>query len=402
MPSFTFARGNATTILSLPAYAFGRVASMFVPRHDGLWVFGCGSGLAEGALELYRFARDADPSLNLLWLARDRRELDAARAMGLRAILRSSWRGFRATLRARVIVVTHGLGDANRFGTHGGFVVQLWHGIPLKRIQLDSPVTFRSRFAPARMLKAMYRRRAGTIRFMPAAGEPSASRLRSAFGLPTERVTVTGDPRDDVLFRGDEPARAILTEKLGDLGGAGVILHAPTWRDGDIDPAIPGESEWRLLADYLDSSDSVLVLRPHPHSVGDYSSGPAASPRIRMLTAAAQNDLNAVLPAIDLLVTDYSSVAYDFALTGRAIAFLAPDLEDYAASRGLYEPYSVFSGGSEVRSWTELLALLADPNAVERLAQHSSSLATTHHAYRDGRNTERVYEEILTRLRGQA
>lgn len=402
MPSFTFARGNATKLLSLPLYALGRVASALVPRRDGLWVFGCGSGLGEGALELYRFARDADSSLSLLWLARDRGELHAAAALGMRAVLRSSWRGFRATLRARVIVVTHGLGDANRFGTHGGFVVQLWHGIPLKRIQLDSPVTFRSRFVPAWMLKAMYRRNAGTIRLMPAAGERSASRLRTAFGLPDERVTVTGDPRDDVLFHGEEPARAILKERLGDLGGARLILHAPTWRDGDADPTIPGDADWQLIADYLEASDSVLVLRPHPHSVGDYSAGPAASPRIRMLSAAVQNDINPVLPAIGLLVTDYSSIAYDFSLTGHPIAFLAPDLGGYSASRGLYEPYSEFSGGSEVRSWPDLLTLIADPSEVERLARHSVSLASTHHAYRDGRNTERVYGEILTRLRGQA
>ncbi|WP_368737113.1 CDP-glycerol glycerophosphotransferase family protein, partial [Klebsiella pneumoniae] len=77
------------------------------------------------------------------------------------------------------------------------------------------------------------------------------------------------------------------------------------------------------------------MLRPHPHSVGAYDGGPASSPRIRMLTAAAQNDVTPVLPAIDLLITDYSSIAYDFALTGRPIAYLAPDVERYVATRGL-------------------------------------------------------------------
>src|SRR6185312_17420529 len=129
--------------------------------------------------------------------ARDADELRRANALGLPSMLRSSWAGFRRTLRAELVAVTHGLGDANRFGTRGAFIVQLWHGIPLKRIQLDSPVTFGGRFGLRHVLRSLYRRSAGSIRMLPAASEYSAARLRTAFGLPAERVVVTGDPRDD-------------------------------------------------------------------------------------------------------------------------------------------------------------------------------------------------------------
>ena len=399
VPSFTFARGNATRLLSLPLYALGRLASAFVRRDDDRWVFASGSGLGEGALALYRFARDADPSLKLAWLARNRDELARARALGMIAVLRSSWRGFRTTLRARVIVVTHGLGDANRFGTHGAFLVQLWHGIPLKKIQLDSPVTFRG--GPARMLRALYRRNISAIGLVPAASEVSAGRLRSAFGLPADRVVVTGDPRDDIVLTPSGHARTLLAQVVGDYGRDRTILFAPTWRDGDPDPAIPTAAEWQRIAAFLEQGESVLVLRPHPHSVGDYAAGPAVSARIRMLSASAQNDLNPVLPAVDVLVTDYSSVAFDFALLGRPIAFLAPDAHEYTATRGLYEPYREFTGGSDVTTWDEVLALLGDPTALARLGAHAVHLAATHHEYRDGRNTARVYEELLTRLGGQ-
>lgn len=394
------------TLLSLPLYALGRLASVFVRRRDRLWVFACGSGLGEGALALYLHARAADPALRLVWLARDRDELARARELGLTAVLRSGWRGFRMTLRAGVIAVTHGLGDANRFGTHGAFIVQLWHGIPLKKIQLDSPVTFRGAL-PTRMLRALYRRNTSAIGLVPAASEVSAVRLRSAFGLPDSRVVVTGDPRDDVVLGSAEEARALLARRIGDYRAganslARVILFAPTWRDGEVDPVIPSAEDWKSIAAFLEAIDSVLVLRPHPHGVGDYRAGLAVSTRIRMLPADVQNDINPALPAVDVLVTDYSSIAFDFALLGRPIAFLAPDAQEYAAARGLYEPYREFSGGSEVASWAELLPLLADPAALERLAEHAVHLAATHHEYREGRNTERVYAELLTRLGGQA
>lgn len=408
VPSFTFARGNATKLLSSPLYALGRLASVFIRRRDALWVFACGSGLGEGSLALYRMADAADPSLRLVWIARDREELARARALGLTSVLRSSWRGFRMTLRARVIVVTHGLGDVNRFGTHGAFILQLWHGIPLKRIQLDSPVTFGGSGLVSRMLRALYRRNSAAIDLVPAASESSAGRLRTAFGLPADRVVVTGDPRDDAVLGSREAARELLERGVGGLGGDEVILFAPTWRDGEADPVVPTDAEWSSIAENLEATARVLVLRPHPHSVGDYRPGPAASNRIRMLSATVQNDINPVLPAVDILVTDYSSIAFDFALLGRPIAFLAPDAREYARTRGLYEPYREFSGGSEVESWAELLSLLATPAsgsrplALERLAAHAVHLAATHHEYRDGRNTERVYEVLRTRLGGQA
>jgi CDP-glycerol glycerophosphotransferase (TagB/SpsB family) len=404
VPSFTFARGNALKLLVAPLYAVGAVASLVVRRREKAWVFGSGSGLGEGSLALYRHLAATEPTLELLWLARDRHEAEDARSRGMRAARRSSWSGFAATLRARVVVVTHGFGDVNRFGTRGAFVVQLWHGIPLKRIQLDSPVTFRG-LVPARMLRAAYRRQTRAIGLLPAAGEVSAERLRSAFGLPDSRVVVTGDPRDDAVIAGLGDAAAateLLRSAIGATGSTRIILYAPTWRDGEPDPGVPDAADWARIADFLEVTDSILVLRPHPHGVGAYEAGPARSTRIRMLPAAVQADLNPVLPAVDVLVTDYSSVAYDFALTGRPIAFLAPDVARYAATRGLYEPYQEFSGGTEVGTWSELLELLADEAALVRLAGHARTLADRHHAFRDGGNTARVGEEIRTRLEGLA
>ncbi|MEO7147937.1 MAG: CDP-glycerol glycerophosphotransferase family protein [Terrimesophilobacter sp.] len=398
--SFTFAKGNATKLLSAPLYALGALASAVVPRRKNLWIFGCGSGVGEGALSLYRLAGNADPDLTLVWLAGSRRELHDAHAAGLHAVLRSSWRGFRLTLRAHVIVITHGFGDVNRFGTRGGFVVQLWHGIPLKRIQLDSPVTFRSRFVPGALLRALYRRQSAGISLLPAASEVSAQRLRTAFSLPSDRVVVTGDPRDDSVLGDRGEARARLADILGTPldSHTPVELYAPTWRDGEPDPCIPNAQEWAAIAEHLEGTGGLFLLRPHPHSVGAYDAGPALSPRIRMLTSQVAQDLNPLLPAIDLVITDFSSVAYDFALTGRPIAFLAPDVTHYVSTRGLYEKYGDFTGRTEVATWQGLLDLLSDEAAVSRLAQHASGLADRHHRYCDGNNTSRVFAIILSRV----
>ncbi|MGV8884646.1 MAG: CDP-glycerol glycerophosphotransferase family protein [Microbacteriaceae bacterium] len=401
-----FARANTRKLVALPLYALGVAASVIVPRNGNLWAFGCGSGLGEGALPLLRIAAAAAPERQHVWLARTAAERDNARALGLHSVLKLSPRGFWTTLRARVLVVTHGLGDANRYATRGAFVVQLWHGIPLKLINLDSPVTTSSGSgAVTRVLARMYRLAASTISFMPAASPTSAARLRTAFGLPANRIAVTGDPRDDIIAVDDPgPARALLFRGIGsDDTGQRVVMYAPTWRDGARDPGIPTADEWHRIAAWLDATDSLLVVRPHPLGVGDYASTAPPTARIRMLTAAAQGDVNPILPGVDILITDYSSVAFDFSLTGRPIAFLAPDVAAYVASRGLYEPYRAFSGGSEATSWPELLDRLEEADAHhggwDSLAAHSALVAERHFTFHDGHNAARVYAEITTRLK---
>ena len=94
-------------------------------------------------------------------------------------------------------------------------------------------------------------RRVAGIGLFPVASELVAPRIASAFGVPRDRIVVTGDPRDDVLLAGDpadrrDAARALLSAALGDgsLGEPRLVLYAPTWRDGATDPGIPSSAEW--------------------------------------------------------------------------------------------------------------------------------------------------------------
>ncbi len=416
MARFTFATGNAKKVLALPLYGLGTLASPVVPRRNNLWVFGSGIGIGEGALALLLYAREADSGRELVWLTRNDRDATDAKALGIATASARSARGFWLTLRARVVVVTHGFGDANRFGIHGALVVQLWHGIPFKHLHLDSAETTRlpllSRFALARRaVRQAYVRAARGIGMFTTASPISAARIRSAFGLPPERVVVTGDPRDDVLVMGTASGRSgtakkRIAELLDDdtMLDARLLLYAPTWRDGELDPAIPTEADWQRIVGYLEKAGSVLIVRSHPLGAGDYSVGAALSNRVRMLGANLQGDVTPLLPAFDVLITDYSSIAFDYSLVGNPIVFLAPDFVEYSARRGAYEPFVDFSGGDEVASWDAAVGLLesidGDPVTRDRFISHAEWLATRMFTFRDGRNTERVYDEILARLDG--
>ncbi|MGZ0069562.1 CDP-glycerol glycerophosphotransferase family protein [Microbacterium arborescens] len=404
MASFSFGAGNVRKVLRIPVYLAGRLATLVIPRDRSAWVFGCAVGIADGALALWQAA----PRRRAVWLVSSPRQAEEARRRGIPTVQRDSFAGFWRTARAGVVVVTHGLGDVNRYGVGGAFLVQLWHGIPLKRIGLDSPVTTdpgRLGAVPGiRWLLALaYRRAQAQIDLMPAASHRVRGRLESAFGLDDARVPVLGEPRVDVLSPPDpraarREARRLLDDVVPGLSDARVVLYAPTWRDGEPDPATPDPADWQSILSVLELHDAVLLVRSHPLGGGDYSP-PAATSRVRMLGSDVVPDVTPLLAAVDVLVTDYSSLAYDAGLVPLPTLFLAPDVERYARTRGFYGTYAEVAGDDAARSWADLCSQLADvlgsDSEAERRRSRADHLSRRMHAWRDGRNARRVHDAIV-------
>ena len=411
MASFSFGAGNARKLASLPLYALGRIATILIPRRTTSWVFGCGVGIADGALALWNVA--AAEGHTAIWLVGSAREARDAASLGIPHARKRSLRGFWLTARAGVVVVTHGFGDVNRYAVSDAFVVQLWHGIPLKRIGLDSAETVRSGILPrSRTVRAvvgrMYRGAARRIRVLPAASHLVRGRLESAFGLPDERVPVTGEPRVDVLSQGTpetrrSAARAAIAAAAGETDPADrLVLYAPTWRDGASDPAVPSTEEWQRLVDVLSRHRAVLLVRSHPLGAGDYTP-PFATERVLGLGSDVVPDVTPLLPGLDALVTDYSSLAFDAALVPLPVVFLAPDVDAYARTRGFYGSYADVAGVDWASDWTEaatqLELLLGDESERARRVEAAERLSARVHDFRDGENTRRVYRAILVGLR---
>src|SRR6185312_3830898 len=102
------------------------LVTLLVPRTRDEWVFGCGAGIGDGALALWDEA--TRHSHAMVWLVTSERQQADAAARGIPTVRAYSPRGFGRTARARVVVVTHGSGDVNRYAVGGAFIVQLWHG----------------------------------------------------------------------------------------------------------------------------------------------------------------------------------------------------------------------------------------------------------------------------------
>lgn len=403
---FTFAKGNAAKLAALPRYAAGGLRTRFQKRNPRLWVFGSAFGLADGALALLRAARRLDPTLRLIWLVADEDQSRRAQALGIEWAPKNSRAGFDVTASAGVVTVTHGFGDVNPYAVGGATIAQLWHGSPLKKLHADSPAALTlgpfSRVPAARgIMREAYRRGTRRIGLLPVAADAFVPSMCTAFDLTPQQVRVLGEPRTDVLFRGSRAgrraaARELLERTVPGLVGRRAVLYAPTWRDGEPDPGVPTERQWRRIDSWCAATDSVLLIRPHPLGIGSYAH---TSRYVRMVPPTLLPESMPLLWGVDFLVTDYSSMLYDFAVTGGPIVLLAPDLEHYAATRGLYRDYAEISGGRWQQDWDGVLDRLerldAEPAARERAVAHTARIAALAHRHTDGRSAKRVAGYLL-------
>ena len=412
-------------ILSLLAYALSFVCAALVPRRRGRWTFGSWIGVGEGSLAVARELRASDPDAEIFWAVSDDAESAAAESEGFTPVRRASWNGFWATLTARQIVITHGYGDVNRFGIAGASITHLGHGVPLKQLhhhiarQTSGPGFVKS------VLRRVYRIGAERVSLYVAASVPVAERLRSANGVAPGRVRALGDPRDDVVAaQAQHPAlaaaaRAEVRRMLGlssEHDGAtaeSLVLYAPTWRDGEADPAVPTAEEAQAIHSWLEAHGARLVIRSHPMGRGAYDavlgSGTGAGDagrggedrrdqaRVHALPAELAPDVTPLLGAFDAVITDYSSIAVDYALLERPIVWFAPDLQHYSATRGLYEPLEITAAGQIVDDWARVLARLErvlSPVGAREAATDARMLAARFHAHPEGGAAARVLAEI--------
>jgi CDP-ribitol ribitolphosphotransferase len=216
-----------------------------------------------------------------------------------------------------------------------------------------------------------------------------------AFGIPESRVVPTGIPRMDRFF--DEAARTAGLEAaraaFPQIAGRMTILFAPTFRgDGPRTATydIAG-LDYAALHRLCVERDAVIIIRMHP-----FVTEPLAIPepfRDRLLDGSADPlDVNDLLFAVDLLVTDYSSIVFEYSTLGRPMLFYAYDLEEYTETRDFYESFETFVPGRIVRTFPELLAAIArDDYEVEKVA----AFAARHFAHLDGGSTDRVIDQLI-------
>ncbi|MEO8571792.1 MAG: CDP-glycerol glycerophosphotransferase family protein, partial [Chloroflexota bacterium] len=225
------------------------------------------------------------------------------------------------------------------------------------------------------------------------ASQASAPHYAEAFREPLDRfVSRLGIPRTDVFFGEERLARvrAAVRERYGLTDGRRVVLYAPTFRgDSVTDAHATDDLDLAVLRESL-GDDHVLLVRLHPFVRSRTTIGPELA--AFAIDVSDYPDINELMLVSDVLVTDYSSAIYEFALLGRPMVFFAPDFEAYERERGFYFDYRTgVPGPIFEETWPLAVYLRAgifDLDRVERFRAESFDVA-------DGHATARFVGELV-------
>lgn len=231
--------------------------------------------------------------------------------------------------------------------------VQTWHGTPLKRLGYDVEHYIKGA-DDKKSLRYSYRTDAKRYDVLLSPSAFYSQKMTSAFHLKelgkADVLLEQGYPRNDSLYAGEDEKKAVRASVRANLGigeDEFVILYAPTWRENRLNPSAGSTYgtgiSFAMPVDLHRLSEAAgrpckVLLRTHYFVKDEWQSDRD------IINVSRYPDINALYIAADLLITDYSSVFFDYAILNKPILFYMYDLDAYQNVRDFYFPLSELPG----------------------------------------------------------
>lgn len=382
-------------ILASPLLVGLFVLSKYTPRDSNIWVFGAADGEQFADNSKYAFLYAANETdVRAVWLTKSETVEADFRDAGYEAYHMAGLRGKLLALRAGYAVVSHGVSDVGSWYLRGASIVQLWHGNALKQIGNDQN--------PNRTLtNRVYYGLIDNWDYLVVTSENEPLRVFSgAYDFSEEQILTTGYPRTDPLFGPVEGSMIgqdeALHERLRSISeDEQLVAYIPTWRGREFGPSsspfAPANFDPDAFERFLAERDAHLVVKPHPRT--DLPDDVRSKSRVHVLPK--DFDLYPLLSHVDVLVTDYSSIYFDYLCLDRPIVFYPFDLEAYEEKRGLYYEYDEVTPGPTVERFDDLLDALDDVlSGVDEYEEERSRVTNQFYDACDGRSAERLFRAL--------
>lgn len=282
--------------------------------------------------------------------------------------------------------------------------LELWHGFPLKCLG----DMIKSQKKQDEYIKSKWQQ----ISKVASYSQLYNVLMSACFGIDINQYYISGMPRNDYLFKSDGIKNLSVIFKKN-FHGKKIVFLMPTFRDSAIGYEKEVVKNWDNLFGFssfcnekfntfLEKNNIILIAKLHPFEedlacryINNYQLN-----NVYLLTQKLllENnfDLYEVLNSADLLITDYSSVYFDFLLLDRPVLFTPVDLEHYSKTRGfLLEPYDIWAPGPKVldqdKLQEEIIKLLEEANYYKTERETIKNIV---HYYQDGNSSERLWEMI--------
>ena len=401
------------TLAAVLCWLFGIPLKMVIKRHPGLIVVisAPGAAFADNSKYFFVYASEMigqDGRVVYLTTSPATQRLIAAE--GAESVLHPTWHSFMLLLKCGTVVTDF---DWFKFGAypliHGAKLIQIWHGAPLKHIELDL-LKKRLPGTPAWLRPLLRAQKAiiGRYPYYDAVVSTSQWFIDRVFQqcFRAKQFIATGYPRNDILFGWPDPGsisrrlawinvdkQVIETVMAARKDGHKVCLYVPTFRK-DMAGPFDKEIDLSRLSAFALSQNLLIVLKLHPFMHRKYR----ISQHPNLIEYAPRGDVYPLMIHCDLLITDYSSIFFDFLLLDRPVLFFPYDLDRYLArDRDMYFDYNVMTPGPKCRTYDELESQMKNtvqPDFQDEYAEERRKIKAYTHDFEDSFSHKRLFSTI--------
>ncbi|SEQ46501.1 CDP-glycerol glycerophosphotransferase [Treponema bryantii] len=370
-------------------------------RNNKLWIFSSWSGerYSDNSRVFYEWVRNNHPEIECVWVLRKKELIKKLNEMNIMAFHINSKEGKKLLLSAGKVFTVRD-DEFSFFRLNGAEIYQLWHGMPLKKIKNDY-LDGITKISKARKIydKIMQIVTPWAVnnyknRFTCTNAAFFTQFLSSSFNLSDKRILNCGTPRCDALFyKKSEKLLKSLSEKYP---GCKFILYMPTFRTSQwngkyFNPFdVKYGFEFIELEKILEDKNYIFLYKPHFYDA-KFLDSKKTSERFVTITDDDIDELYNFCGQVDILLTDYSSIYFDFMVTRKPVILMPFDYEDYLkTSRNHYFDYYSNMDGVMAKDWKETISILRDekfrPVSEEKILQFAE--------YVDGNCCQKLYKEI--------
>lgn len=358
-----------------------------------MWVFGAwlGKSYNDNPKYLLSYVRAHATTIRPIWLTKNKKSLAEIRDQGIEAYLFYSLPGIYFSMISGCAIICNSWIDLpfTTYFPRKKRIIQLWHGTPFRKVNLHK-ASFRIKLL--RLTLLTYLGRDYDRVFTAAVQNKDILTLKDRFAINKDKIIVTGQPRTDVFFQQHNHKYLVPKTSRGKI-----FLYLPTWRNYSFNLFDKKYGfDFKEINKFLIETDSHLIVKVHINEFQKYHNILHIGKHSNISLIFIE-DIYPYMPSVDALLTDYSSVMFDFILLDKPIIFLPFDYESYASNNGgFHYDYHQTTPGPKATNWHEALVFLRSIQAGEDTHKDQrQKIKHDFNVYTDGNNSKRVLEEII-------
>ena len=345
--------------------------SFLFPRNRKKWAFGSFKGaFNDNAKYLFIHVSEQRSDVDAAWLSINKATVQEIKSKGLRAYYILNPRGLWFALTSKYWFFNAYSSDVMFCLSGGAKLVNLWHGLPMKRIEFDITTGPLAERFVKRSLRERFFHPENFQRpdYLLAASPFFSDTFARSFRISVDRCLLMGYPRNVILNcsetermsfieRFEPESTKTLIAKLKKKDCNQVFVYLPTWRDSQSG-FFSNDFDLKAMDETLRHCNALLLLKPHANVSVDERTLEGLT---NIVFIQSTVDIYPILPYTDVLITDYSSVLYDYAMMEqKGMILYLYDFQEYERERNFTRPFDELAFGKRVFDFASLVSTIRE------------------------------------------